>query len=611
MNRENQAEVLQYIDRFSDVFNDMMQDVMKRILSEPDEVNSGGMDSEKMESAVGSGHERTQKSETAIKIDPKIFMRQQAEFMQKQQALMQSAARAMLGEPLENIIRETDDDQRFKDKDWTGNPLFSYVRQAYLLNADYMTRLVNSFEFEDKKAAEKLRFFTRQFINSMAPGNYALTNPEVCREILQSQGDNLARGIDNFMRDLENSPADAFKITQVAADAFTLGEDLATTPGKVVFRNELMELIQYQPSTETVFKTPLLIIPPFINKYYILDLNEKKSLVKWLVDQGHAVFMISWANPDANLRHIQFEDYVYKGVVAALDVVEACSGAHKINVAGYCVGGTLLALSQAYLLGQKDERIESLSFLTTLLDFSEPGEVGSYISEYSYPLLEKNIKRQGYLDGRVLALSFSLLRENNLFWSFFIDNYLKGKDPLPFDILYWNSDSTNIPGPAYLYYLRNMYMENRLIEPGGLEIDGSSIDLRAVTTPAYYLAAMSDHIVLWHGAYKSALALGGDVRFVLTESGHVAGVVNPPASGKYPHWVNGSLPGQAQDWLAHARQQQGSWWTDWNNWLTARSGTRRKARQPGSKIYAPIGDAPGDYVRVRLETWQRSGEEIA
>jgi polyhydroxyalkanoate synthase len=602
MNRENQAEILQYIDKFSSVFNDMMREVMKRILNNPDEA---------VATPANGDQDGAQKARTAIKIDPQVFMRQQTEFMQKQQALLQSAARAMLGEPMDSIVREAADDHRFKDKDWSGNPLFSYVKQAYLLNAEYLTRLVGSFEFEDKGTADKLRFFTRQFVNSMAPGNYVLTNPEVCREILDSQGDNLARGIDNFMRDLENSPADAFKITQVAADAFRLGDDLATTPGKIVFRNELMELIQYTPSTEAVFETPLLIIPPFINKYYILDLNEKKSLVKWLVDQGHSVFMISWANPDTSLRHIQFEDYVHKGVVAALNIVEACSGMHKINVAGYCVGGTLLAVSQAYLLARKDERIQSLSFLTTLLDFSEPGEVGSYISEYSYPLLEKNVKRQGYLDGRVLALSFSLLRENNLFWSFFIDNYLKGKDPIPFDILYWNSDSTNIPGPTYLYYLRNMYMGNRLIEPGRLEIDGVAIDLRSMTTPTYYLAALADHIVLWSGAYKSALALGGDLRFVLTESGHVAGVVNPPESAKYSHWVNDSLPGQTQDWLAGAHQKPGSWWDDWNNWLSVRAGAKRKARKPGCKSCPPIEDAPGTYVKVRLEALRHASQEVA
>lgn len=595
MKHENQAEVLLYLDKFSGVFNSMMQEVMKRILNTSDE-----------ELGMPVRDDMAPKTQIGVKIDPQLFMRQQTEFMQKQQTLWQSAARAMLGEPMEKIAQEAPDDHRFKDKDWSGNPLFNYVKQAYLLNAEYMTELVDSFEFEDKRTAEKLRFFTRQFISSMAPGNYILTNPEVCREILESQGDNLARGIDNFMRDLESSPADAFKITQVALNAFSLGGDMATTQGKVVFRNELMELIQYQPATEIVYRTPLLIIPPFINKYYILDLNEKKSLVKWLVEQGHSVFIVSWVNPDASLGTIEFEDYVHKGVIDALDVVEACAHTHKINVAGYCVGGTLLAASQAYLLAKKDTRIQSLSFLATLLDFSEPGEVGSYISNNSYSLLEKSIKTHGYLDGRILALGFSLLRENNLFWSFFIDNYLKGRDPVPFDILYWNGDSTNIPGPAYLYYLRNMYIENKLIGAGELEISGVPVDLHSVNTPAYYLAAMTDHIVLWTGAYKSARALGGnlsgDLRFVLTESGHVAGVVNPPASGKYPYWVNDSLPEGAQEWLADAQQKSGSWWIDWNEWLTAHAGAKRKARQPGCKAYPPIGDAPGTYVKVRLET---------
>ncbi len=597
MKQESQADVLQYLDKFSGVFNDMMQEVVTRILHHAD--------------GAGTATEREQATPEpafGIRVDPQQFMQQQTIFMQKQQLLWQSAARAMMGEPMDSVAQESADDQRFKDQDWSGNPLFNYVKQAYLLNAEYMNQLVDSFEFEDEKAAERLRFYTRQFVNSMAPSNYVLTNPEVCREILQTQGDCLARGIDNFMRDLKGSPADAFKVTQVPQDAFRLGEDLASTPGKVIYRNELIELIHYAPTTETVHANPLLIVPPFINKYYILDLNEKKSLVKWLVDQGHSVFMISWVNADERLRHIEFSDYVYKGVVAALNVVETCSRSRKINVAGYCVGGTLLAISQAYLLAKGDQRIQSLSFLTTLLDFAEPGEVGNFISEQTYPLLEKSVQSQGYIDGRVLALSFSLLRENNLFWSFFIDNYLKGKDPVPFDILYWNSDATNIPGPAYLFYLRNMYMENNLIQAGELVIDDVPIDLGTIHTPTYYLAAMADHIVLWGGAYKSATALGGDVRFVLTESGHVAGVVNPPSVDKYPHWVNASpqvnpRPETGSEWLAGATQQPGSWWRDWTQWLGSHAGRRRKAREPGCAAYPPLADAPGDYVKMRLETW--------
>lgn len=585
--RQDQAKVLQYLDQFSGVFNKMMREVMARIFQGADQPAASEASPDMLKPCV--------------RIDPATFMQQQAVFAQKQQMLWQSVARAMLGEPMDTVVQESADDPRFRDKDWTGNPLFNYLKQAYLLNSEYIRDLVNSFEFDDARTAEQVRFYTRQFINSMAPSNYVLTNPEVCREILESEGENLARGIDNFMRDLEQSPADAFKITQVALDAFTLGEDLATTPGKVVFRNELIELLQYSPTTEQVFSVPLLIVPPFINKYYILDLNEKKSLVKWLVDQGYTVFMISWVNPDETMRETTFDDYVHKGVIAALDVVEACSRSRKINVTGYCVGGTVLALAQAYLLGKNDNRIQTLSLLTTLLDFSEPGEVGNYISEQSFPLIERSVKKNGYLDGRVLALSFSLLRENNLFWSYFIENYLKGKDPIPFDILYWNGDSTNIPGPTYLYYLRNMYMDNKLVQPQALEIDGVPIDLGSITTPTYCLAAMGDHIVLWNGAYKSAKSLAGRVRFVLTESGHVAGVVNPADKGKYPHWVNDAMPESEQDWLASAQQQAGSWWLDWHRWLAPLSGAQRKARQPGCKAFPALEDAPGRYVKVRLE----------
>lgn len=592
---KDHAKVLQYLDQFSGTFNHMMQEVMQRILRDMD-AGSPVSASDKTAQGPTEG-----KAVPPIRIDPQLFMQKQAAFAYKQQMLWQNLTRAMLGDTMEPVMQEPADDQRFRDKDWSGNPMFNYLKQAYLLNSEYLRELVNSFEFDCPRTAEQVRFYTRQFINSMSPSNYVLTNPEVCREILETEGNNLARGIDNFMRDLEQSPATAFKVTQVALDAFTLGKDLATTPGKVIFRNELIELIQYTPTTEKVFQVPLLIVPPFINKYYILDLNEKKSMVKWLVAQGYTVFMISWVNPDESLRHIRLEDYMHKGVIAALDAAQTCCNVKKVNVAGYCVGGTLLALTQAYLEAKQDDRIQSLTFLTTLLDFSEPGEVGNYISEQSVPLIEQSIKKNGYFDGRVLALSFSLLRENNLFWSFFIENYLKGKDPVPFDILYWNGDSTNIPGPTYLYYLRNMYIENRLVQPGGVLFDGVQVDLGSIRPPAYCLAAMGDHIVLWNGAYKSAQTLGSDVRFVLTESGHVAGVVNPADKGKYPHWVSETLPDTPQEWLAQAQQQQGSWWNDWHGWLVPKSGPLRKARTPGSKAYPVLGDAPGEYVKVRLD----------
>lgn len=598
MKDQEKAEILTYLNQFSGVFNDMVQEVTKRALHSQlkGDINPFGQNDRSAE-GVSSG----------VQLDTKKFLQHQLSFLEKQQRLWQNACRTMLGEDVEALVSEEHGDKRFADLDWVGNPAFSYVKQAYLLNAEYMNQLVDAIKFEDKKLGEQVRFYTRQLVSSMAPTNYVFTNPEVCREILATKGECLTRGIDNFMRDLENSPSEAFKITHVNQDAFRLGEDLAFTPGKVIYRNSLIELIQYQPSTEQVHSIPLLIVPPFINKYYILDLDERKSLVRWLVAQGFSVFLVSWVNPDETLAEATFDDYVNDGVIAALNVVEQVAGSDRINVTGYCVGGTLAGVTQAYLAAIGDQRIHSLSLLTTLFDFSEPGEVGNYISEHMLPMLEQHVTSKGYLDGRVLALSFSMLRENNLFWAFFVENYLKGKDPMPFDILYWNSDSTNVPGAAFLYYLRKMYVDNQLIQPGGMQINGIDIDLGAVTIPSYCVAAISDHIVLWQSAYRSAQHLAGDVRFVLTESGHVAGIVNPASRNKYGHWVNqnvevnrGMSP-PAETWLAGAEEKTESWWHDWRTWLAQRAGALRPPLSIGNAQFQPIADAPGEYVKKRLE----------
>lgn len=593
MNQEEKHQILDHIDKFSGVFNDMMQEVTKRIMN--NQLNT--------ELTPGSYAELSPPDMSAlVKVDPQKLIDQQISFLKKQQQLWQNASKAFMGEGFDPVIQQAKGDKRFDDGDWQGNPAFNYIKQAYLLNAEYMSQILDVMEFDDKSVEEQVRFCTRQFINSVAPSNYVLTNPEVCREILSTQGDNLARGIDNFMRDLERSPNEAFKITQVSDKAFELGKDLANTPGKIIFENELIQLIHYIPTTKTAFEVPLLIVPPFINKYYILDLNEKKSMVRWLLTQGFSVFMISWVNPDESFRKFPFDDYINLGVVAALDVVEKISGSGKINTVGYCVGGTIVGITQAYLAAKGDERIQSLSLFTTLFDFSEPGEVGAYFSKQLIPLVEQSVQTKGYLDGRILGLSFSLLRENNLFWSFFIEHYLKGKDPMPFDILYWNSDSTNVPAQAFLFYLKQMYLENRLIEANQIHINGSPIDLSGVTVPSYCLAAQTDHIVLWQAAFKSAKALGGKVRFVLTESGHVAGVVNPADKGKYAHWVNDELPPTASEWLAAAQQVPGSWWKDWLAWLSQRSGAQNDALNVGAhKAFPVLEDAPGSYVKRRLD----------
>lgn len=593
MTQEDSTRVLQYLNDCGAQFNTMMQEVIKRLLGHqiPAAINPFFPAQTVSQALTG-----------AVKLDARTFLQQQMQFLEKQQRLWHNATRAFLGEMQEPLIREADGDKRFSDPDWQGNPAFNYVKQAYLLNAEFMQQMVDALEFEDQKLGEQVRFYTRQLINSMSPTNYVLTNPEVCREILMTEGECLARGIDKFIRDLENSPAEAFKITQVDMHAFRLGQDLAATPGKVIYRNHLIELLHYAPATDQVHAVPLLIAPPFINKYYILDLDAKKSLVRWLVEQGFDVFMISWANPDESYAEIDFQDYMFDGVIAALNVVEEASQSEKINVAGYCVGGTLLGMTQAYLKARGDERIQSLTLLTTLFDFAEPGEVGNYMNAQTLPMIEQSVRAKGYLDGRILALSFSLLRENNLFWSFFVENYLKGKDPVPFDILYWNSDSTNLPAAAYLFYLNEMYIGNRLRTAGAVRVGDVALDLGTVDIPVYCLAAQADHIVLWQAAYRSAALLRGDVRFVLTESGHVAGVVNPAARGKYGHWVSEQgRPQNPEDWLTQATLVNASWWLDWCEWLKARAGNKRPARVPGSAAHPALAEAPGGYVQVRLE----------
>ncbi|MFL0801670.1 MAG: class I poly(R)-hydroxyalkanoic acid synthase [Agarilytica sp.] len=594
MNSEEKHKILDYVDKYSGVFNDMIAQVTRRMMnSQHGEEQGKGLNMPDL-----SLHELA----TTVKVDPQKFVTQQIAFLEKQKMLWQNASKVFMGEDFEPVIQESRGDKRFSDEDWVGNPAFNYIKQAYLLNAEYMNQLVGAMEFEDKGVEEQVRFYTRQFINSVSPSNYVLTNPEVCREILSTQGENLAKGVDNFMRDLDSSPSEAFRINQVNCDAFELGKDLAHTPGKVVFQNELIQLIQYTPTTEQVYKTPLLIIPPFINKFYIMDLDKKKSMVAWLVEQGYTVFMISWINPDESFKDFPFDDYINKGAITALDVVEEITAQKKINAVGYCVGGTVLGITQAYLATLNDTRLNSLTFFTTLFDFSEPGEVGTYLTKQMIPMVEQSVNNNGYLDGRILGLGFSLLRENNLFWSFFIENYLKGKDPMPFDILYWNSDSTNLPAQAFLFYLNNMYMENRLIEKGGVTINDTPIDLKDITIPCYALAAQADHIVLWQAAYQSSKSLGGDVRFVLTESGHVAGVINPASRGKYGHWTNDDKTENAAEWLTSADQHDGSWWNDWHVWLSEKSGTMVKAKKVGAKKKYPVlEDAPGSYVKKRLD----------
>ncbi|MFQ3207712.1 MAG: polyhydroxyalkanoate synthase [Glaciecola sp.] len=601
----DENEVLAYIEKYSTVFNALAQEVLTRANKTAEGANAsehGMFDPQKLSSLLNGD----------IKVDSNKLIQQQMQYMQKQADLWQQASKAMMSQNLAANAQKSDpeaiepkvesDDRRFSHSDWEQNPVFRYIKESYLVNSDMLSNMIDAIEFSDEKAAKQAKFFTRQYVNSLAPTNFILTNPEVCEEVLKTKGENLVKGMQNFLEDLEKSPLEAFKMRQSDSSAFTIGENLATTPGKVVFQNELIQLIHYTPTQEKHYQVPILITPPFINKYYVLDLDEKKSMVRGLLNSGYAVFMISWVNPTSELADYDFTDYMHRGPLAAIKQIKAITKQEKVNLTGFCVGGTLLSMTAAYLRATDDESIASLTFLTTLLDFSEPGEVGNYLSEDMLPMIEKNAEINGVLDGRIIGMSFSLLRENSLFWSFFIENYLKGKDPAPFDILHWNSDATNIPAACFKQYLRITYWENKLKDPGAVVTDGVPIDLGTIDMPTYFLSTIADHIVLWQSAYAGTKLVSGDSRFVLAGSGHLAGVINPVEGGKYPHWINKELPESAQDWLDGATEHKGSWWPDWHQWMQSTSGNKIKALQPGkSKQHPSIMDSPGDYVLKRLD----------
>jgi polyhydroxyalkanoate synthase len=536
-------------------------------------------------------------------VDVEKLLQTQLNYLNKQSQLWQAVSQAMLDEQktAEPVVVEAPDDRRFSDSEWQENPFYSFIKQSYLLNSNLLCETLDSMRFEEPAQREQLKFFTRQYINALSPTNTLLGNPEVYRKTLDSQGQNLQSGFQNLLRDWQQSPQQGLKITQTDESVFKVGENLATTPGKVVYQNEIMQLIQYEPATEKVFSRPILITPPYINKFYVLDLDEKKSLVRWLVNQGFTVFMISWVNPDARLAHKNFGDYVMQGPVEALNVVRSITRVEKTHLIGYCVGGTLASIAAALLKEQGRDCLASLTLLTTLLDFSKPGEVGHYLSEASWPLLREQVQAQGYMDGRTLAMGFSLLRENQLFWPYFINNYLKGEEPQPFDILYWNSDSTHIPAANYVEYIESTYLKNLLREPGAFSVNGTPIDLGVIDVPVYFLATQTDHIVLWDAAYRSSQLISAPSRFVLAGSGHLAGVINPENSGKYGFWTNAGKPETAAEWFEGAEQQQDSWWPDWFAWARAESGRLVNAREVGNKPGFPaLEDAPGNYVRRRI-----------
>jgi polyhydroxyalkanoate synthase len=517
--------------------------------------------------------------------------------------LWQSSWMKLLGMHAPAVAEPAKGDARFKDDDWSSNFLFDYIKQSYLIASRHIQHAVAQVDDLPAESEKKVAFFTRQYVDALAPSNFLMTNPQVLRETMQSGGQNLVRGLDNLLNDLERGGGE-LRISMTDESAFKLGKNVATTPGKVVFQNDLMQLIQYQPATQEVFKRPLVIIPPWINKYYILDLREKNSFIRWAVAQGHTVFVVSWVNPDARLAQKGFDDYMLEGAIGALDAVEKATGEREVNFIGYCLGGTLLGATLAYLghekqAHEKQSRIKSATFFVSLLDFSQPGELGVFIDEAQVASLEKKMNERGYLEGSEMAGTFNLLRANDLVWSFVVNNYLLGKDPFPFDLLYWNADSTRMPARMHSFYLRNMYIKNLMGVPGGITLAGVPIDLSKVKVPSYFISTVEDHIAPWQTTYKGARYLGGPVRFVLGGSGHIAGIVNPPAAKKYHYWTNDALPETAEAWFAGARQVPGSWWEDWQAWIDRQNADAPKvaARQPKDALE----DAPGSYALIRFK----------
>ncbi len=533
---------------------------------------------------------------------PDLVLREQAAFWQRYAELCRlTAERLLFNTSAAPVIEPDPGDRRFADARWTQNAGFDFIKQSYLLAAQSVTALAAQAaeSTADPHERRKAAFYLRLALDALAPANYLGTNPQALQATLDSGGENLRRGLAQLLDDLQRGQGHARPKT-ADLSAFRVGENLATTPGKVVFQNELMQLIQYAPSTPTVHRRPLLIVPPWINKYYILDLRPENSVIRWAVGEGHTVFVISWVNPGSALAHKSFDDYLREGPLAALDAVAAATGVADANAIGYCIGGTLLACTLAVLAARNEARVRSATFLTTLLDFADPGEIAVFIDEQQIGAMESEMQRYGYFDGRSMATAFNLLRDNELIWHYGINNYLLGREPPAFDLLYWGMDSTHMPAAMHEFYLRNMYQHNRLREPGALRLAGVPVDLGRIKTPAYFLATSEDHIAPWRSAYAGAHLLSGPVRFVLTGSGHNAGVINlPDARRTYGYWNGERLAPSADDWLAQAQHHDGSWWSDWSRWLRAFAGKAVAARQPDST--RAIEDAPGSYVKVRCD----------
>jgi polyhydroxyalkanoate synthase subunit PhaC len=529
--------------------------------------------------------------------EPQRALAAQAALTNQFVELWASTLQRLQGEQAPPIAAPDATDKRFADPAWRDNPYFDFIKQAYVLTAHWADDLVKRADDLKPHERQKAQFYLRQVTAALSPSNFIATNPEVLRATLAESGDNLVRGLKMLAEDIQAGHG-RLRIRQSDARAFKLGVNLAATPGKVVFRNALIELIQYEPTTPQVYKRPLLIVPPWINKFYVLDLNPEKSFIRWAVAQGLTVFVISWVNPDERHADKGFDSYMHEGILAALDVVEQATGEREVATIGYCVGGTLLAATLAYMAALGDKRIVSATFFASLADFTDAGDLKVFVDAEQLKAVEERMAEQGYLDGSQMANAFNMLRPNDLIWSYYVNNYLKGKEPMAFDLLVWNSDSTRMPAANHNFYLRHCYLQNDLSN-GRMVLSGKTLDLKSVTVPIYELAAKEDHIAPASGVFRGAKSFGGPVRFVMSGSGHIAGVVNPADKPKYQFWTDGPPEGEFEDWVAKSKETPGSWWPDWIAWIAAQAPAKVPARQPGGGKLTLLGDAPGEYVRVK------------
>ncbi len=524
----------------------------------------------------------------ALEAQTRLF----AEFM----GIWANAIRRMSEENVGDYARASTTDKRFQDPEWGRNAFFSFLKQAYLVTARWAADLVDGADDLDDITRHKARFYVEQISQALSPSNFLLTNPELYRETMASDGENLVRGMRMLAEDIAAGKGD-LKLRQSDSSKFKVGENIATTPGRVVARNDLVEVLQYEPATKNVLKRPLLIVPPWINKFYILDLNPKRSFIRWAVEQGHTVFVISWVNPDERHARLDWADYIDQGIRFALDTIEAATGERQVNAMGYCVGGTLLAAGLALMAAEDDNRIASATLLTTQVDFTFAGDLKVFVDEDQIRALDAAMRERGYLDATRMATAFNMLRAGDLIWPYVVNNYLRGQAPLPFDLLYWNSDSTRLAAANHSYYLRNCYLENNLSR-GRAILRGKALHLEQIKIPIFNLATREDHIAPAKSVFLGSRFFGGPVEFVLAGSGHIAGVINPPEMKKYQFWTGAEPDGELADWMATATENAGSWWPRWHEWIVAQDDKKVKARKP-AKSKKSLGEAPGDYVRIR------------